>query len=69
MLSKKIMEGDPGAQEAYIDFIATGTSAYPIEILKRAGIDMTTTEPFDNTIQIFSDLVDEFERVLFEEEG
>jgi len=69
MLSKKILDGDPGAQKAYIDFIATGTSAYPIEILKRAGIDMTTTEPFDYTIGIFSDLVDEFERVLFETEG
>jgi len=69
MLSKRIMAGDPEAQKAYIEFIKTGTSAYPIDILKKAGIDMTTTEPFENTIQIFSDLVDEFERVLFEEEG
>ena len=69
MLSKRIMDGDPEAQKAYVDFIKTGTSAYPIDILKKAGIDMTTTEPFENTIQIFSDLVDEFERVLFEVEG
>ncbi|NLI16486.1 MAG: oligoendopeptidase F family protein, partial [candidate division Zixibacteria bacterium] len=42
----------------------TGSSAYPVDILKKAGVDMTTTEPFDNTIKIFSQLVDEYERLL-----
>lgn len=64
-LSEKILKGEPGAQEAYLEFIKTGSSDYPINILKKAGIDMTTTEPFDNTIRIFSDLVDQFEELLF----
>jgi oligoendopeptidase F len=64
MLSKKIMEGDKKAVKAYNEFIKTGSSAYPVDILKKAGVDMTTTEPFDNTIKIFSQLVDEYERLL-----
>ncbi|MCP4705735.1 MAG: oligoendopeptidase F family protein, partial [candidate division Zixibacteria bacterium] len=36
-------------------------------ILKEAGIDMTTPEPFENVINIFSDLVDEFEKLLLQE--
>jgi len=64
MLSKKILEGDKKAVKAYKEFIKTGSSAYPVDILKKAGVDMTTTEPFDNTIRIFSELVDEYERLL-----
>ncbi|MBN2227142.1 MAG: oligoendopeptidase F [candidate division Zixibacteria bacterium] len=64
VLSKKILDGEPGAREAYLKFISTGTSDYPVNILKKAGIDMTTTEPFANVIQIFSGLVDEYEKEL-----
>ncbi len=64
MLSQKIMSGDKVARAAYMDFIKTGSSAYPIDILKKAGVDMTTTAPFDNTIKVFSDLVDQFEKLL-----
>jgi oligoendopeptidase F len=64
MLSKMILDGKKGAKEAYMKFIETGVSDYPIEILKEAGIDFTTTEPFDYTLQIFSDLVDQYEELL-----
>ena len=64
MLSQKILSGDKKAIAAYMDFIKTGSSAYPIDILKKAGVDMTTTAPYDNTVKVFSDLVDEFEKVL-----
>jgi oligoendopeptidase F len=64
MLSKKIMDGDKKAVAAYNEFTRTGSSAYPVDILKKAGVDMTTTEPYDNTIKIFSQLVDEYEKLL-----
>ncbi len=67
MLSKMILDGKKGAKEAYMKFIETGTSDYPIEILKKAGIDFTTTEPFDYTLKIFSELVDQYEELLFSE--
>ncbi len=64
MLSQKIMAGDKKAIQAYKDFIKTGSSDYPVNILKKAGVDMTTTEPFQNTIRIFADLVDQYEKLL-----
>jgi len=64
MLSKMILDGKPGAKEAYLKFIETGVSKYPIEILKDAGIDFTTTEPFDYTLEIFAGLVDQYEKLL-----
>ena len=64
MLSRKILSGDKKAVAAYMDFIKTGSSDYPVNILKKAGVDMTTTEPFDNTIKTFSELVDEYEKLL-----
>jgi len=64
MLSAKILAGDKKAVKAYNEFIKTGSSAYPVDILKKAGVDMTTTAPFDNTIKIFSQLVDKYEKLL-----
>lgn len=64
VLSSRILAGDQTAVAAYMDFIKTGSSDYPINILKKAGVDMTTTAPFENTIRIFGELVDEFERLL-----
>jgi oligoendopeptidase F len=64
MLSRKILDGDKKAVAAYMEFIKTGASDYPVNILKKAGVDMTTTAPFDNTIKIFGELVDEFEKLL-----
>ena len=64
MLSQMILNRTEGAQQAYLDFISTGSSEYPIEILKKAGIDMTKPEAVENTIQIFAELVDEYERLL-----
>jgi oligoendopeptidase F len=66
VLSKRILDGDKKAVAAYMEFIKTGSSDYPVNILKKAGVDMTTTEPFDNTIRIFNELVDQFEKVLME---
>ena len=65
-LSQKILAGDKDALEAYMTFLSTGASDYPVEILKRAGVDVTTPEPFIATINLFSELVDEMARLLDE---
>jgi len=64
MLSQMIMEGKPGAQEAYLEFVKTGSSAYPIDILKKAGIDMTSPEPVNNVFKVLGELVDLYEKEL-----
>lgn len=68
MLSQELVEGKKGAVEKYRRFLSTGSSNYPLNILKLAGVDMTTPEPFQRTTRLFGELVDEMERLLDEKE-
>lgn len=62
-LSKKILsEGDPAVQK-YLTFLKSGSSDYPIEVLKRAGVDMTTPAPVEATIARFSEVLSEMEKL------
>ncbi len=65
-LSQKILAEEEGALQKYMRFLATGSSQYPVDILKDAGVDMTSPEPIYATINLFSQLVDEMERLLTE---
>lgn len=58
-LSEKILKGESGAVERYLEFLSSGGSDYPIELLKKAGVDMTSPEPVDRALKIFSSLVDD----------
>jgi oligoendopeptidase F len=58
-------EGQP-AQERYINFLKSGGSDYSIAILKKAGVDMSTPKPIEVTLQKFSKLLDELEKILNE---
>ncbi len=66
VLSDKIVRKEPGALEAYYQFLRTGASDYPVETLKKAGVDMTTPEPVAKTIKLFGELVDQLEQLLNE---
>ncbi len=63
-LSKGILSGDPQKLGAYMGFLKAGSSDYPIEILKKAGIDMTTPRPIQDTMDLFGEMLDELERLL-----
>ncbi len=66
MLSQRILDGDEGILDTYHQFLATGKSAYPVDILKAAGVDLTESEAVDRTLALFGELVDELERLLDE---
>ncbi len=59
-----ILAGDKEALANYLDFLKAGTSDYPVELLKKAGVDMTSPEPIEAFIQYFGGLVDELETLL-----
>jgi oligoendopeptidase F len=63
-LYEKVRAKEPGAVERYRAFIAAGGSKYPVELLKDAGVDMTTREPLDMTIQKMNRVIDEMEQLL-----
>ncbi|EKQ51174.1 MULTISPECIES: oligoendopeptidase F [unclassified Clostridium] len=59
--AKSILEGKQGAVEKYKGFLKAGGSDYPINILKNAGVDMTTNAPIEATIKRFNELLDMIE--------
>jgi oligoendopeptidase F len=63
-LAEKVMSGDKIALDKYIEFLSAGGSAYPIELLKNAGVDMTSSEPMDKTIASMNKVMDEIEKIL-----
>lgn len=65
-ISRKILEGDKEALARYLEFLKTGNSDYPVNLLKQAGVDMTSPEPVNKTIELFAGLVDEMEKLLLQ---
>ncbi len=63
-LAEKVLNKEEGALENYLEFLAAGSSDYSIELLKKAGVDMTSTEPFDKTIEAMNKVMDEIEKIL-----
>jgi oligoendopeptidase F len=65
-LSTKVLSGDRNATQRYLKFISSGGSKYPIDLLKDAGVDMTTDEPLDLTVRKMNQVMDEMEKLLAE---
>lgn len=63
-LAEKVLSNEKGALEKYLQFISAGGSDYPIELLKKAGVDMTSSEPFDKAIASMNHIMDEIEAIL-----
>jgi oligoendopeptidase F len=59
--------GDPAStknRDAYLKMLSSGSSKYPIDLLRDAGVDMTTSRPFDAAIREMNDVMDRIERIL-----
>jgi len=65
-ISRKIFAGDTEALRRYIELLEAGESDYPIDLLKKAGVDMTSPEPVNETIKLFAKLVEQLEELLLE---
>jgi oligoendopeptidase F len=63
-LAQKVKTGDPDATKRYLAFLSAGGSKYPIDLLKEAGVDMTTDEPLDLTMKEMNRVMDEMEKLL-----
>ena len=63
-LSQRVLSGQPGSVEAYLTFLRSGGSKFPLETLMAAGVDMTTPAPVESTLQIFERRLGELEELL-----
>lgn len=62
--SRRILKQDDDTLEKYKAYLKSGSSDYPLEILKNAGIDMTTKEPIENALNLFKELLEEMESLI-----
>lgn len=63
-LSAKILKEGKPAVDAYMNFLKGGESKDPIDLLKMAGVDMTTEKPVADALALFGDLVTELETLV-----
>jgi oligoendopeptidase F len=63
-LSNRILGGEPGAVEDYLGFLKSGSSDYPLEVLKKAGVDLTGPEPVEEAFDQMADYIDRLEKIL-----
>lgn len=65
-LSQKILNEGEGAVSDYLTFLKSGSSDYPINVLRKAGVDVTRPDPVNNAMLLFKKLVDEFEELILQ---
>ncbi|MGV7066774.1 M3 family metallopeptidase, partial [Bacillus velezensis] len=63
-LSSQILKEGQPAVERYTEFLKAGSSEYPIDILKKAGVDMTSPEPIEAACKMFEEKLNEMEELL-----
>ncbi|MCE1166135.1 MAG: oligoendopeptidase F [Bacteroidetes bacterium] len=63
-LAEMVSNGTEKERDAYLTLLKSGGSDYAVELLKKAGVDMTTKEPYHKAFKRFGDLVTEMEKIM-----
>jgi oligoendopeptidase F len=63
-LSERVLGREPGAVEAYLEFLKSGGTKFPLETLRGAGVDMATPAPIESTLRLFERRLTELENLL-----
>jgi oligoendopeptidase F len=64
-LAGRVLRGEPNAVPAYIRFISAGSSDYPIDVLRKAGVDLSQPEPVEEAFSVMAGYIDDLEELLF----
>src|SRR6266480_4473568 len=63
-LSERVLSGEHGSVDAYLNFLQSGGSKFPLETLQLAGVDMATPAPVESTLRLFEQRLEELESLL-----
>lgn len=63
-LADRILEGEDHALEDYLTYLKSGSSDYPIEVMKKAGVDMTNKEYIQRAMKVFEDRLNQLEEIV-----
>lgn len=66
LIYQRVKDKEPGAFEKHIGLLRSGGSDYPVELVKKAGVDLTTDEPYLAVVRRMEELVDQLEALLSE---
>jgi oligoendopeptidase F len=64
LFAKDVLEGKKGARDRYLSVLKAGGSDYPHEILKNAGVDLSTRAPYEAFVARFNGIIDQLEELL-----
>lgn len=62
--AKRVMEGGEKERDLYLEFLKAGSSLDPIDVLKRAGVDMNSQKPIEDAIEMFIEFLEEFKTLI-----
>jgi len=65
-LSERVLAGESGSAEKYLNFLKSGGAQFPLETLQAAGVDMTTPAPIESTLRLFERRLNELETLLLQ---
>src|SRR5437667_597900 len=65
-LSQRVLAGESGSVDAYLNFLRSGGSQFPLETLRAAGVDMATPAPIESTLRLFERRLGELEELLLQ---
>jgi oligoendopeptidase F len=63
-IARRILKQEPGARDQWMKFLKIGNSMYAIDMLKVAGVDMTTPQPIQEALDLFEQYLKELEQLL-----
>ncbi len=63
-ITKQILEEGKPAVDRYIEFLSSGCSDYPLNLLKKAGVDLSTPKPVEDAMSVFEQSLNELENLL-----
>ena len=63
-IASRILDGDEETKEKYLEFLSSGGNNYPLEILKKVDVDMTTSKPVEEALSMFEDKLNELKELI-----
>ena len=63
-IASKVIKGDTETRDKYLEFLKSGGNDYPLEILKKVGVDMTTPKPILDALSMFKDKLEELKSLI-----
>lgn len=63
-LAEKVVHGSDEDRQKYLEYLKTGSSAYPLEVIAKAGVDMESTDYLDAAFELFENRLSELEKLV-----